>query len=114
MKLPNHDRATVPMAKVVDYLLSDTHPIGRHKAAFFKRFGYSEVDWTIMAAALARHAADHDLAQVEDTPFGTRYVVEGIMATPAGRSPLVRTIWFLDTGADAPRFVTAYPLEAAE
>jgi hypothetical protein len=27
-----------------------------------------------------------------------------------GRDALLRTVWFIDTGADTPRFVTAYPL----
>ena len=63
---------------------------------------------------LRRHAADYEVARTENSPFGARYVVEGIMATPDGRDPLVRTVWFVDTGAETPRFVTAYPLEAEE
>jgi hypothetical protein len=111
MKLPNHERAAVPKSKIVGYLLSDSHAIGRHKAVFFKAVGFSEENWSEMATALLRHAAEYDIAKIEDSPFGMRYVVEGIMATPDGRTPWVRTIWFIDTGADAPRFVSAYPLE---
>jgi hypothetical protein len=110
MKLPNHQRAVAPREKVVDYLLSTTHRDGRHKAAFFNGFGFDVNNWQDLADALVRHANDHEVAKVEASPFGTRYVVEGIMAMADGRDAVVRTIWFIDTGTDAPRFVTAYPL----
>ncbi len=35
MKLPNRERAILPRERIRDYLLSDSHPDGRHKAAFF-------------------------------------------------------------------------------
>jgi hypothetical protein len=110
MKLPNQQLAAVPREKVVDYLLSTTHRDGRHKAAFFNAFGFTIKNWQDLQMALVRHAADHEVAEVEASPFGTRYVVEGIMAMADGRNALVRTIWFIETGTDMPRFVTAYPL----
>jgi hypothetical protein len=48
---------------------------------------------------------------VEATPFGTRYVIEGILSTPDGRALLIRTVWFIETGQQIPRFVTAYLLQ---
>jgi hypothetical protein len=110
VKLPNREHAVVPREKVADYLLSTMHRDGRHKAAFFGGFGFDADHWQGLADALLRHASDHDVAKLEDSPFGTRYVVEGTMAMPDGRHALVRTVWFIDTGADTPRFVTAYPL----
>jgi Domain of unknown function (DUF6883) len=41
MKLPYYEQVVVTREKVVDYLLSDTHRDGRHKAAFFNRFGFA-------------------------------------------------------------------------
>jgi hypothetical protein len=114
MKVPNHQRAAVPAAKVTRYLLSTTHPVGQYKATFFRAVGFTSARWEEMAAALRRHVADHDVVKEEPTPFGIRYVVEGRMETPDGRSPSVRSVWFIDTGSDAPRFVTAYPLEVCE
>ena len=40
---------------------------------------------------------------------GLKYILEGKMETPSGRSPTVRTIWIVDRGAETPRLVTAYP-----
>ena len=68
----------------------------------------------VLADALRRHAAERKVAAVEESPFGTRYVVEGIMEAPDGRSPAVRSVWFIETGEDVARLVTAYPLERSK
>lgn len=77
---------------------------------FFNGFGFLAQDWQALADALLRHAGEHEVAKEEDSPFGVRYVVDGTMTTADGRDALVRRVWFIDTGADVPRFVTAYPL----
>ena len=100
----------VPRRKITDYLLSPTHRVGRHKAVFFRQFGFAAANWELLAAALRKHAAIHQVAKTEESPFGTRYVIDGIMATPDGRTANVRSVWFIETGEDTPRFVTAHPL----
>jgi uncharacterized protein DUF6883 len=40
--VPGCEQAIVEPAKVMDYLLSMAHPIGRGKAQFFLRFGFRE------------------------------------------------------------------------
>lgn len=42
MKLPFRKNAYIPEAKLVDYLLSETHPVGSSKAKFFRGLGYDE------------------------------------------------------------------------
>ncbi len=111
MKLPNYEHAVVPKAKITEYLLSSTHREGRSKAKLFTRFGFSASAWEVLAAALLRHAADHEVAKVEASPFGSRYVVEGILYAPDGRTPAIRSVWFIETGEHIPRLATAYPLE---
>lgn len=110
MKLPNAARAAVPQQKITGYLLSFSHRDGRGKALFFSRFGFSVSAWRTLATALQQHALDHEVSKVADSPFGTRYVIEGTIVTPDKRNPLVRSIWFIETGEDTPHFVTAYPL----
>lgn len=110
MKLPNLENAQIPQAKITDYLLSFTHRDGRHKAAFFTRFGFSADNWEIMEMALLQHAAENDVVSVEDSPFGKRYVIEGELNTPDGRNPDVRVVWFIALNDFAPYLVTAYPL----
>lgn len=113
MKLPNYEDAVVPERKITAYLLSLTHRDGRSKAAFFIRFGFLVDDWELLANALRRHAADHEVVEVEATPFGTSYTVEGPLITPDGRSAQVRVVWFIETGEHIPRLVTAYPWKGA-
>ena len=110
MKLPNVDKAQVPKAKITGYLLSFTHEDGRSKAAFFVKFGFSASKWRALALALKEHAKDHAVVKVENSPFGTRYVIEGVIQTPDGQSPLLRSVWFIENENPTPRFVTAYPL----
>jgi hypothetical protein len=109
--LPNAERAVVARGKVVDYLLSDTHPDGRGKARFFAVHGFSPASWEALAAALRLHAVSHPVAEAVETPFGLRYVVEGELPTPDGRAPGVRMVWFVRTGRDVPELVTAYPMK---
>jgi hypothetical protein len=40
MKLPNVERAVEPGRKITHYLLSATPRDGRHKAEFFRSFGF--------------------------------------------------------------------------
>ncbi len=87
MKLPNADRLDVPRAKVIEYLLSSTHPQGRHKAVFFRAFGFSLAAWEQLAAALRQHGAVNEVTTAEDTPFGRRYIVDGELHAPDGRRP---------------------------
>lgn len=109
MKLPNYDKAIVPRRKITDYLLSSAHRDGHGKAAFFSRFGFTPESWQTLAGALLRHAAKHEVAKIEETPFGTRYVIEGELETPDGRTPLVRVVWFIEIGAEMAHLATDYP-----
>jgi hypothetical protein len=111
VKLPNVERAEITEEKITGYLLSVTHRDGRHKAAFFMSYGFAAQNWEVLAKALRQHAAENKLAKTEQTPFGTRYVVEGPLQTPNGRTPLVRVVWFVERGQTVPRLATAYPLK---
>ncbi len=109
MKLPNAASAVVPGEKIVDYLLSETHRDGRHKAAFFRGLGYTTQRPDELRSALISIANNDEVLHQENSPFGTRLVVDGIMKTPVGRTAYVRTVWFIEHGESTPRFVTAYP-----
>ena len=111
MKLPNSENAVAPKPKITDYLLSFTHRDGRSKAQFFTRFGFSVENWEMLANALLRHAKENDVAEIEPSPFGTRYVIDGIIQSPDGRRPAIRSIWFIESGEQIPHLVSAYPLK---
>src|SRR3954463_2587897 len=105
MTLPNRENAVVPERKITDYLLSETNRDGRHKAAFFQRFGYAMSHWRRLRDDLLTHV-DLPVAWTEKSPFGMRYIIEGIIHAPDGREPRIRTEWFIEHGTDFARLVT--------
>jgi hypothetical protein len=110
MKLPHAEEALVPRNKIENYLLDIGHPIGGGKAAFFVRFGFSREEWKGLHDALAKHARENEVADSIADADGISYAVEGPLDTPSGRRPMLRSVWLLETGSIAPRFITAYPL----
>jgi fructoselysine-6-P-deglycase FrlB-like protein len=107
--LPGADQAVIDRAKVVDYLLSESHPVGRFKSVFFTALGYSEAAWEVLAADLQRHATDNEAVATEATQYGQKYEVRGSLKAPTGRTVVVITVWIILHGEHSPRFVTAFP-----
>jgi hypothetical protein len=101
--------AVVPESKILDYLLSPTHPIGRDKALFFSSLGFSSERWEELASALKAHAANHEVASQEDSMWGTNYSIIGELQCPDGRQPRIRSVWFVEHGGTIPKLITAYP-----
>jgi len=110
MKLPGVETAEITESKIVKYLLSSTHRAGKSKASFFMQFGFDSSRWEELARALKQHAIDNEITLEEQTVFGTRYVIDGLLTAPDGRRLNVRAAWFVDDDGEAPRFVTAHPL----
>ena len=109
MQLPNAAQARVDREKITEYLLCASHPDGRSKAEFFARFGFRVDDWGLLAEALRVHGRRHSVVEQVDSPFGTRYTVDGPLQTPDGRNPSVRTVWMIERGGSIPRLITAHP-----
>ena len=111
MKLPNHEEAHIPEAKLYDYLLSPTHPVGKGKAKFFRLFGFNEHSADVLEAGLLAIAQTEDVVKVNRTPFGVKYIIDGTLLTPENTVINVRTVWIMEPGEERPRFVTAHPRE---
>ena len=114
MKLPFRERAYVAPSKVADYLLSQTHPVGRWKAKVFRSAGFDETNLSELEEALLWVALSHDVSSAEPTAHGTKYVVEGEIGTPSGRVLAIRTVWIIESGTQTPRLVTAYALQPGQ
>lgn len=111
MELPQREQAFVPPEKLRDYLLSLTHPVGRAKAKFFHSLGYDDEKIDLLEAELLRIARTEPVMRVESRGFGTKYMIEGVLARQPAGAATIRTIWIIETGLSAPRFVTAYPAD---
>ena len=110
-RLPHVDLVEMPDAKVLHYLLSREHPLGRAKAVFFLARGFTRGAPDQFRDALRGHASENDVTAMIQTDYGTRYRVEGPIHCPDGSRPTVRVIWFVETGEATPRLATAYPLK---
>jgi hypothetical protein len=108
VRLPGAENATLDGRKLRDYPLSPSHPVGRHKAAFFASLGYSRRDWRRLGADLAAFALAEHVRSERSTPYGHKYEIRGTLKGPGASAEIV-TVWFIPRGGNAPRFVTAYP-----
>ncbi len=109
MRLPDSDQAWIPREKLTGYLLSSAHPVGSAKARFFRGFGFNEQNLELLEAGLLLVARTSEVATITETPYGTKYEVDGDLQTPSGRRVIIRTVWIIEAGLDNPRFVTAFP-----
>jgi hypothetical protein len=110
MQLPNHLQAYIPPQKLHAYLLSETHAVGQAKAKFFRALGFNETNVSLLEQGLLAIAHGATVQEVVASPHGTKYVLEGVLETPSGTSPLICTVWIRETGEENPCFVTAYPV----
>jgi L-ribulose-5-phosphate 3-epimerase UlaE len=111
MELPNKLRAYVSINKITDYLLSETHAVGKSKAKFFRSFGFNEANISQFEKMLVDIAQTETVVEVTETIYGKKYVLDGQLKTPSGDMIRLRTVWIIETGDDIPRLVTAYPLD---
>jgi hypothetical protein len=111
MTLPNAEAAIIPPAKMRDYLLASEHPEGGSKAGFFLAMGFHPDRWQLFADAVREMITHNPVTQRLESRHGTKYIVEGNLMTLTARRVHVRTVWIIEPGESAPRFVTAYPLE---
>jgi len=111
MKLPAAERAVIEAAKIRDYLLSTSHPVGRFKTPFFAGLGYTSSNWRRLEADLRNLAASGDAEPGQSSPYGHKYEIRGILSGPSGKTAEVLTVWIILFGEDVPQFVTAFPGE---
>ena len=108
-KLPSAADAIIPREKVVNYLLSTSHPVGRSKAVYFGALGFDEAQPEVFEAALLQHATSAMVIEQEANEFGEKFVLEGGLDGPKGNASRVRSVWIILKEEDTPRLVTAYP-----
>ena len=109
MTLPNADRAAIDSAKIRDYLLAATHPVGRFKAQFFVSLGYAADQWERLQGDILGIARSGTISSETVNAYGRKFEVDGILTAPSRRSAMVRTVWIIRAEEDFPRLVTVFP-----
>ena len=109
MPIPGAVRAIIPPEKLRDYVLCPTHPVGRLKAAFFGRLGYSRDNWQQLEEDLRTKHLCLDAESSELSAFGVKYRIVGPIGRPGRREAEVMSVWIVLTGESVPRLVTLFP-----
>lgn len=107
-RLPNAEKAIIETEKLRGYILSSAHPVGRFKAAFFRRLGYSAENWEVFARSLRNLILTQEAREAEESQYGKKFVVEGNLAGPSGGTVQIVTVWIILKDEEAPIFITAY------
>ncbi len=109
MMLPNRQSAFVPEAKLSEYLISETHAVGKAKAKFLRILGYDEDNLDLLADGLIKIPNTQEINQKISSKHGTKYVISGLLPTLVGKTVKIKTIWIINKDENVPRFITAYP-----
>lgn len=109
MKMPRAALLVVDERKITEYLLNPAHPDNSGKAAFFLSLDFNGQDWRLLAASLRKLAETGTVFPSLNSSHGRKYIVDGRIETPSGKTPKVRSVWIVDCGFDMLRLVTAYP-----
>ncbi|MGL4313099.1 MAG: DUF6883 domain-containing protein [Sphingomonas sp.] len=99
----------IELTKITNYLLSDAHPRGQAKAAFFTSFGFSIDKPEQLMDALEAHARVRPVMTTIENDYGTKREIRCQIATPDGRDPCIVAIWLQPAGMAMHRLITAYP-----
>lgn len=110
MKLPNGDRAVVPIEKLRDYALNPAGRDGGAKARIFRAaLGLTARDVQSLRTILEHHALSGDAVPGRIDEFGQRFIVDVAMAAFSG-TIVLRSVWIVRTPGSPPLLVTYYPL----
>jgi len=108
--LPNADAALLEIGKLRDYCLSPEHPRGKHKARMFRAaLGFGREDSAELQAYLLEAVRTETAAALHADLWGQYWRVDAPIARQ-GRQAVIRSLWIVRKGEDAPRFVTCWVL----
>ena len=108
--VPNFKKAILDIRKIEDYCLNPIHPRGRHKARVFREaLGVDQADAEWLRAILLQESAKGRPVGLESDEFGGRWRID-VAVSRHGRDVVVRTVWIVRPGEDAPRFLTCWVL----
>ncbi|MBI4058958.1 hypothetical protein HY404_01825 [Candidatus Microgenomates bacterium] len=110
MHLPRCEDVLISKEKLLNYVLSETHSTGRFKAKFFHKVGFTKTKVDLLEQTLRKIARVEAVKEEIMSEYGVKYVIDGEINAPVGKTVKVRTIWIVEKGQTRLRFVTVYPV----
>jgi hypothetical protein len=107
MRLPNGDRAFIPMEKITGYCLNPNHSKGKHKARVFRAIlGITIENADRLVSLIQQAAIEGEVVQRDLTPKGEIFKVDWEIPDTPGEQ--LRSTWEIAHDSDVPRLVTAF------
>ena len=108
MQLPNAQNASIDDRKLVDYCLSEDHPIGKHNARVFKAaLNYASEDFLELKNAILEQVTKGTALLTQSNQYGDLYVLDIVLDNPPKRAQ-VRTSWIIKANEGFPRLTSCY------
>jgi len=108
--LPGAERAIVEIEKLENYCLDPTHPRGRHKARVFRdALAVTRNEAEMLRAWLIEGARRETAMELPSDQWGRRWQID-IPVRRQERRAVIRSLWIVRHGGDAPRLVTCWVL----
>ena len=82
MELPNRENAFIAPAKLTEYLLSETHPIGKSKASFLRQAGFDQANTDVLEQRILGIAHSQEITETVSSVHGTKYIIDGPLEIP--------------------------------
>jgi hypothetical protein len=83
MVLPNAQNAFIDDRKLIDYCLSENHPVGKHKArVFMSALGFSLEYFQQLKEGILYEILNKEATQTEINQYGILYVVDVSIENP--------------------------------
>ncbi len=110
MLLPNAQNAYIPDEKLYDYCLSESHPVGKHKAVVFKEvLGIKMEEAEFLRKAILQAVLEQEAILQKTIKFGTLYIVDFELENE-GKRAIVRSAWIIPNDDPRPRMTSCYIL----
>jgi uncharacterized protein YuzE len=110
MFLPLAERAFIDDRKLLNYCLSEEHPVGKHKARVFKSaLNITIENYLYLKESIETAVLMNDAVFVETTEYGDIYCVDFELTNPP-KSSIVRTSWIIKSEENFPRMTSCYVL----
>jgi hypothetical protein len=108
LKLPGGESVQIDPRKLVDYALSPTHPVGKHKARLFaSRLGLAQGDAHALEAALRTAAASQDASLTTSDVWGERWQVD-FMFQFGALSAMITSGWIVPADGSSTRLTSVF------
>jgi hypothetical protein len=112
MKLPNAERAVIPIEKLRDYSLNPNHPEGKHKArVFLEKLGLKAEDAERLRNLILEAIVTTEATEQQPTSYGRRFIVDFEVRSDQQlvvSLVLVRSAWIIRNDEDFPRLTTCF------